>query len=66
MVFDNDALRAIVFRARQASIELSKTSGHLRNLALLKIADALCDRKDEIIDAAVTALHAQLKRDKFL
>ncbi|GIT16387.1 MAG: hypothetical protein CM1200mP38_0440 [Dehalococcoidia bacterium] len=51
MVFDNDALRAIGFRARQASIELSKTSGHLRNLALLKIADALCDRKDEIIDA---------------
>ena len=51
MVFDNDALREIGFRARQASIELSKTSGHLRNLALLKIADALCDRKDEIIDA---------------
>ena len=51
MVFDNSTLREIGFSARQASIELSKTSGQLRNLALIRIADALLDRKDEIIDA---------------
>lgn len=58
MVFDNNILREIGISARQASLELSKTSGQLRNLALMRIADALRDRKDEIIDANLIDIDA--------
>ena len=51
MVFENKILQEIGISARKASRDLSKTSGQSRNLALIRIADALRNSKDEIIEA---------------